>query len=337
MATLPTESELTSSSTTNAAQKINLAAIRNVIAGLIGTDTSDTAAARSLLGAVSLSGDTLTGAINAATPASLASAATVNIGAAASNIIIITGTTTITAFDTIAAGAIRLVKFAGALTLTYNSTSLILPGSASISTAAGDCAEFLSLGSGNWVCVSYSRATGYPISGFSASDKTKLDGIASGATAITLGTAVATTSGTSIDFTGIPSTAKRVTLHPNAVSTNGSSPIIVRGLTSGGAITSGYNSSGAAFVTSGVSTLSSTVGFLLSQVVGATVAVTGEIILQRKGGNVWGISTVNSFGSGGLSLGAGSVDLGADLTGIRFTTVNGTDTFDAGSLNISVE
>ena len=106
------------------------------------------------------SGGTLTGALNEAPTVTIASAATVNIGAAAGNSISVTGTTTITAFDTIAAGAMRRVVFAGALTLTHNATSLILPSGANITTAAGDVAEFLSLGSGNWRCTHYMRATG---------------------------------------------------------------------------------------------------------------------------------------------------------------------------------
>lgn len=72
----------------------------------------------------------------------------------------ISGTTTITGLGTIAAGARRTVKFAGALLLSYNVTSLILPGAASITTAANDTAEFLRLGSENWLCLRYSPASG---------------------------------------------------------------------------------------------------------------------------------------------------------------------------------
>lgn len=106
---------------------------------------------------------TLPNSLNFAPPVTLASAASVAIGAAASNNITVTGTTTITSFDTIAAGAMRQVVFSGALTLTYNATSLILPSSNDITTAAGDVATFVSLGSGNWRCVAYQRANGAPI------------------------------------------------------------------------------------------------------------------------------------------------------------------------------
>ena len=71
-----------------------------------------------------------------------------------------TGTTTITAFGTIQAGSERTLVFDGVLTLTYNATSLILPGSANITTAAGDVAIMRSEGSGNWRCISYNKASG---------------------------------------------------------------------------------------------------------------------------------------------------------------------------------
>jgi hypothetical protein len=129
---------------------------------------------QTLLPTLLLSGGTMTGAINEATAVSLASAATVNIGAAASNNITVTGTTTITAFDTIAAGAHRTITFSGILTLTHNATSLILPGAANITTANGDVADFVSLGSGNWRCVFYSKADGTSVVSGGGSDPTKL-------------------------------------------------------------------------------------------------------------------------------------------------------------------
>jgi len=109
-------------------------------------------------------GGTLTSALNEAPIVTIASAGTVNIGAAAANTISISGTTTITAFDSIADGARRLLYFQGALTLTHNATSLILPTGANITTAAGDTAEALSLGSGNWRITSYQRKDGTALS-----------------------------------------------------------------------------------------------------------------------------------------------------------------------------
>lgn len=92
--------------------------------------------------------------------ADIASATTTDIGAATGDFVDITGTTTITGLGTIAAGVERTVRFTGALTLTHNGTSLILPGAANITTAANDRAIFRSLGSGNWLCVTYVKASG---------------------------------------------------------------------------------------------------------------------------------------------------------------------------------
>lgn len=104
-----------------------------------------------------------TAAINEAQGANIASATTTDIGAATGNYVKVTGTTTITGLGTIQAGTRRIVEFTGILTLTYNASSLILPGTTSITTAAGDVAMFVSLGSGNWKCANYQRANGAPV------------------------------------------------------------------------------------------------------------------------------------------------------------------------------
>jgi hypothetical protein len=93
-------------------------------------------------------------------PVDIASAATTDIGASASPNVRITGTTSIASFGTVTAGTRRFLAFAAALTLTHNATSLILPGAANITTAAGDTAVARSLGSGNWVIESFTRASG---------------------------------------------------------------------------------------------------------------------------------------------------------------------------------
>ena len=123
---------------------------------------------------VNRAGDTMTGALEWSATATVASAATTNIGAATSNSVSVTGTTTITSFGASTAGALRLLNFAGILTLTYNATSLVLPTAANITTQAGDSALFVSLGGSNWKCVSYLRADGTALSGAAVSDPTKL-------------------------------------------------------------------------------------------------------------------------------------------------------------------
>jgi hypothetical protein len=84
----------------------------------------------------------------------VASAATCNIGAAPTQAVMITGTTTITSLGTVA-NICRIVRFAGALTLTHNGTSLILPGAVNTTTIAGETAIFASDASGNWRAVAY--------------------------------------------------------------------------------------------------------------------------------------------------------------------------------------
>lgn len=122
------------------------------------------------------SGGTLTGPINDAPTPTIASAASIDIGAATSNIIAISGTTAITTLGTIAAGARRTLRFLGVLALTYNPTSLILPTGANITTAANDTAEFLSLGGGNWLCLRYSLANGKTLAKDFAYDRSNVVG-----------------------------------------------------------------------------------------------------------------------------------------------------------------
>lgn len=101
-------------------------------------------------------------AVNTAKASDLASAGTVDLDAATGNFVNITGTTTITAL-TLASGRTRVVRFAGALTLTHGA-SLVLPGSANITTAAGDFAIFQGDASGVVRCVGYFKANGTPVS-----------------------------------------------------------------------------------------------------------------------------------------------------------------------------
>lgn len=93
---------------------------------------------------------------------SLASASTTNLGATGTNVIAITGTTTIASFGASASinECLYFLRFTGALTLTYNVTSLILPGAGNITTAAGDTAIAKYEGSGNWRFMMYTLAAG---------------------------------------------------------------------------------------------------------------------------------------------------------------------------------
>jgi len=157
---------------------------------------------------------------------------------------------------------------------------------------------------------------------------------------IVSGTAQASTSGTSIDFTSIPSWVKRITVMFNGVSLSGSSYILIQGITAGGAISTGYSSNGNLLPSSTPSGTShySTAGFS-TFFDGATVVASGSLILSLLGSNVWTIQGVlaRTDTAGYLITSTGVGSLGAQLTGVRITTANGTDTFDAGSINIMYE
>lgn len=95
----------------------------------------------------------------------IASASTTDLGAANSDFVDVTGTTTITSLGATTTRNHIWVNFTGALTLTHNATSLILPGAANITTAAGDIAEFIRISGSNWKCVSYIKADGTSVAG----------------------------------------------------------------------------------------------------------------------------------------------------------------------------
>lgn len=110
---------------------------------------------------LALSGGAMTGLLKEAQGANIASATTTDLSTATGNEVTITGTTTITSFGTVQEGTTIKVIFSGALTLTHNATSMILPNNGSnITTASGDSAIMVSLGSGNWKCLSYQKANG---------------------------------------------------------------------------------------------------------------------------------------------------------------------------------
>lgn len=485
----------------------------------IMSDLSTTAASNSPAGSESpTAGDDFLRAIQAivrttnAKGADIASATSTAIGAATGEFVDVTGTTTITSFDTIAAGIVRTVRFTGALTLTHNATSLILPGGANITTAANDTAVFRSLGSGNWQCISYKRQDGTPLAvssasvtalslassaygygdiknaeftvtmgssaatialkTFAATDPSATDpaeitfrnatvssaswtkravtgalstvissgstgGTTSGnlsrimvlaidnagtvelawcnyagsvnldesgvisttaeggagaadsanviysttarsnvpfrvlgyfeSTQSTAGTwatspstiqgagglstiskslqtilpaSQATTSGTSIDFTGIPAWARKITVMLSGVSTNGTSNLLIQLGDSGGIETSGYLGAGSLLRdATGVSITNFTTGFGISQIAAASVCHgIMHLMLIEPATNTWVQS--NSFGLSNAATtynGGGTKATSAILDRIRLTTVNGTDAFDAGTVNIMYE
>jgi len=153
------------------------------------------------------------------------------------------------------------------------------------------------------------------------------------------GTAVASTSGTSIDFTGIPSWVKRITVMFNGVSTSGTSAPLVQLGTSSGVQNTGYDS-GVSYITSSVGTASSTAGFILSASHGGSDIFYGNltITLQDSSTGAWTVTGNFERNTGSaIAVSAGRKALSGTLDRVRITTVNGTDTFDAGSINILYE
>ncbi|MHB1176062.1 MAG: hypothetical protein ACYCZJ_13165 [Sulfuriferula sp.] len=92
---------------------------------------------------------------------SIASASTTDLGSLDATFLTVTGAIGINSFGTVDAGIYKIITFDSALTITYNATSMILPGAVDKVTAAGDTALFVSLGAGNWKCVFYGASTGY--------------------------------------------------------------------------------------------------------------------------------------------------------------------------------
>lgn len=163
---------------------------------------------------------------------------------------------------------------------------------------------------------------------------------------IVQGTSTATTSGTGVGFTGIPSWVKRITLLLNGVSTSGTSGVMAQ-IGSGSYTTSGYSdgyhvfapSSGAAAVGS----TGPTTGFGIAGLATTASTLSGILILNNITGNVWEFFSTAAR-SGGTAAQNGLQNfvyapftLGGALDRIQITSVNGTDTFDAGSVNILYE
>jgi len=174
------------------------------------------------------------------------------------------------------------------------------------------------------------------VSGASTVGSIQAGGITTNLYPLVSGTAQATTSGTSIDFTGIPSWAKRITVAFNAVSTNGSS-IIQLQLGAGSVDSSGYAGTVAQALNTAMNFSSITSGIAINGAGNAAYTLTGHALLTLVGTNFW-VASVNFGGSGNFCVNGGyTKTLSGTLDRIRLTTVNGTDTFDAGSINILYE
>jgi hypothetical protein len=154
----------------------------------------------------------------------------------------------------------------------------------------------------------------------------------------TSGTAVASTSGTAIDFTAIPSWAKRITVTFNGISTTGTNSYLVQ-IGSGSVDATGYAGYAKRFSTTSVSSSAQiTTGLGLNLSVSTTTPYIGTAICSLVSGNIWILqSTLAQSNGDDLFIGTTTKTLSAALDRVRITTVGGTDIFDVGSINIMYE
>jgi hypothetical protein len=159
-----------------------------------------------------------------------------------------------------------------------------------------------------------------------------------GASVITSGTAQASTSGTSIDFTGIPSWVKRITVMFNSVSLSGTANLLVQ-IGSGSVATSGYSSASTNLQSAGaVGLITSAAGFVVFVNV-ASENVNGSMVLTNLTANTW-VANGNTASLTGVNVmcnSAGAAAISGTLDRVRITSTNGIDTFDGGNINILYE
>jgi hypothetical protein len=166
----------------------------------------------------------------------------------------------------------------------------------------------------------------------------QVTGVATNMYPLVSSTAV-TASGTSVDFTGIPSWAKRITIMLSDVSTSGTSPMIIQLGDSGGIENTGYAGITKRLTSTSIVTAAAiTNGSYVIPVTTAATVTQGTSMLTNVNSNIWSInSAFGSVTTDDTTYTVGNKTLSATLDRVRITTVNGTDTFDAGSINILYE
>ena len=157
--------------------------------------------------------------------------------------------------------------------------------------------------------------------------------------AINLQSSVATTSGTSIDFTSIPAGVNRINIMFAEVSISGTSLPMIQIGDSGGLETTGYKCVGALFAPSSNANTDYTTGITIKTDATAATLMSGTIVANRITGNEWCFHgcTTNFAPANYAAMVSGYKSLSGELTTVRLTAVNGSDTFDAGKVAISWE
>ena len=142
------------------------------------------------------------------------------------------------------------------------------------------------------------------------------------------------TTNTFIDFDSIPSWAKRITVTAVGLSGSGTSRIILQLGTLGGVETTGY--AGTFFDSSNANTVPSN-GMPFGGI-STTTVVTTTMVLTKHASNIWAISGIlAATNAAGMSMVGGSKSLSGVLDQVRVTTAGGTDTLDAGTINVLYE
>jgi hypothetical protein len=163
-----------------------------------------------------------------------------------------------------------------------------------------------------------------------------ITGTPTGVGVLTSGTAVASTSGTSIDFTGLPSWVKKITVLFSGVSTNGTSALLIQLGYQSPVTSTGYSSFGSQLTSAATAGTAQTTGFAVTySTTTAASTLNGLATISTLGSNVWVFNSTAS-NTDRLQVGGGSITLAGVLDRLRITTVSG-DTFDAGSINILYE
>ncbi len=180
----------------------------------------------------------------------------------------------------------------------------------------------------------YTSAAGVTIDGVVVKDSA----IAGDYLRIAAKTVQATTTGTSVTFNSIPNWVRRVTVMFNGVSTDNTSPLLVKLGTGGGIASTGYASTGARLAAAGTTVDSSTAGFLINST-SAADAVSGTLVISAVDPTnyIYAADHTVKDGTTAVMTGAGNVTLGNLMTQLSITTVTGTSNFDAGSINVLYE
>jgi hypothetical protein len=157
---------------------------------------------------------------------------------------------------------------------------------------------------------------------------------------ITSGTATASTSGTAVDFTGLPAGLKRIVVQFVGVSTTGTSDLMIQIGDAGGIEPSGYLGTAFRVTAGGTAAANFTTGFGITGDIQAASILHGAVTLTLENAAAFTWVAAVALGQSDDDRGhggGGSKSLSAELTQLRITTVGGADTFDAGAINILYE